>query len=280
LTSAFDFAEWALFLTTGFAILYALASLAGSKLDARTLAGENVWLKPLKFGLSAGLYVGTLFWAMSSFSPAYRDGTTAFLVAATASLCTLFGIIYIGIQAARGQASHFNVTTPFYSTMYSLMAVAAVGLVLSGAALGTMAIVDKAAAFSRPIRWSVGVGFPLSSLLTLLTALPMGGRRTHHVGLEPASAQRLPLFGWSLTVGDMRVPHFLATHLMQAAPLFAWVVIGVVDNDRVATGAVLGFCFAGAAFTLWIFRIVLAGRPFFTFAGRNPRVLASLSSGK
>jgi hypothetical protein len=39
-----------------------------------------------------------------------------------------FEIGYIFIQAARGEQSHFNLSTPFYSSMYSLMAAAAFGI--------------------------------------------------------------------------------------------------------------------------------------------------------
>ena len=30
-------------------------------------------------------------------------------------------------------------------------------------------------------------------------------------------------FGWSTTGGDLRVPHFFATHAMQALPLAGWL---------------------------------------------------------
>ncbi|HBY64177.1 MAG TPA: hypothetical protein DEH78_30515 [Solibacterales bacterium] len=259
-------ADGLLRLTTGFSLFYAAAALAGSMLDHRVINGENAWMKPLKFGVSTALYAGTLLWVAASLSAEWRHARSLFLIALTVCVSTLFELIYIGIQAGRGQPSHFNLSTPFHAAMYSLMAVAAVALVLSGGALGVVAFLDKHAAFSQPMRWGVALAFSMSTILTILTALTMGGRLTHHVGLEPLAALRLPVLGWSLTVGDLRVPHFLATHLMQSGPLFAWMIAGVT-SDRGGTGAVVCFCLAWAAVTLWVFRIVLAGRPFFAFLG-------------
>jgi hypothetical protein len=259
-------AERVLASTTGFTFIYTLAAIAACGMDGRTLGGEGVWLKPLKFGISTLLYLGTLLWTVSSLGADWRQGRALLWIAATASLTALFEILYIGIQAGLGQASHFNLSTPFHAAMYSLMAIAAVALVLSGGALGLVAFLDPAAALSKPMRWGTGLAFLLSTILTITTALTMGGRLTHHVGLEPAAALRVPLTSWSLTVGDMRVPHFLATHLMQAGPLFAWLAATTV-SDRVATAAVIGFCLAWAGLTLWVFRIVLGGRPFLAFLG-------------
>jgi hypothetical protein len=39
-------------------------------------------------------------------------------------------MLYILVQAACGEMSHFNNSTPFYSTMYSLMGAGAVLMVL------------------------------------------------------------------------------------------------------------------------------------------------------
>jgi hypothetical protein len=47
----------------------------------------------------------------------------------------------------------------------------------------------------------------------------MGGAFSHHIGDEPQDAPRMPITGWSLSVGDGRPAHFAATHMMQIMPL-------------------------------------------------------------
>jgi hypothetical protein len=66
--------------------------------------------------------------------------------------------------------------------------------------------------------------------------------------------------GWSLTGGDLRVAHFLATHMMQAIPIAAALMI------RVRSGFVARYVLQGFAvlWTVWVvaeFRAALSGQP-------------------
>jgi hypothetical protein len=248
--------------TIQFCLLYTLVALVGALFDNRLVNGERAWFKPFKFGVSIVVYLATVLWALRSLSAPWRQGKSASLFAATLGLCTIFELAWIGLQAARGQASHFNVSTPFYARMYSAMAFAAVALVLAGGGFGLLVMLDRTANLSRPLRTAVVYAFPASALLTLLTALTMGSRLSHFAGLESPSALHLPFTGWSLTVGDMRVPHFLANHLMQAAPAFAWLA-SKIASDRLASLAAASFTVLWTALTLWVFRTVLTGKPFF-----------------
>ena len=81
----------------------------------------------------------------------------------------------------------------------------------------------------------------------------------HWVG-TPSDAGGLPLVGWSTAGGDLRVPHFFATHAAQAVPLFAlaW------QRLRPASPAlsVTAFLTLYAAFTIAVFVQALMGLPF------------------
>jgi hypothetical protein len=61
------------------------------------------------------------------------------------------------------------------------------------------------------------------AVLTMIVAFTMGGRLDRYIGAT-AAGSRMPLTGWSLVGGDLRVPHFLATHSMQAVPLAGLVI--------------------------------------------------------
>lgn len=253
-------ADFLLRAMTGFCLVYAVAALVALFLDSRTIGDESVWLKPLKFGLSTALYLATLLWALGCLIDAWRQGQAVWWVAVVAVLCSLFELVYIGGQAAQGEASHFNAGTPFHAAMYGLMAVAAVLLVLCSGAIGVMAAIDIGASGPSPARWGVGLAFPLSAALTILTGLSMGGRMTHHVGAALEGAAQTPFTGWSLSIGDLRVPHFLAMHLLQVGPLFAWVASRVAG---VWVGAAAGvFCLLWSALTLWLLKLARDGKPF------------------
>jgi hypothetical protein len=247
--------------TVWFSLAYAAASMIGCALDGRLLQEENVWRKPLKFGVSTALHSGTMLWALMTFSPAWQQGKSVRLAAGVALMCALFELVYIGVQAARGEASHFNLTTPFHASMYFLMAVAAVALVVSGGAFGVVAFLDAKSALAPPIRYGIAVGFILSAVLTIVTGLTMGGRLPHYVGLEPPGVPRVPGTGWSLTVGDLRVPHFLGLHLMQSAPLAGYLVSRFTTN-MAGIAAVAVFCLVWTTAVIATFQLALAGRAF------------------
>jgi hypothetical protein len=73
---------------------------------------------------------------------------------------------------------------------------------------------------SPAMRLAGAGGLMLSGLATLLIAGYMSQRGAHWVG-TPSDAAGLPLVGWSTVGGDLRAPHFLATHAAQTVPLFA-----------------------------------------------------------
>lgn len=233
--------ERALWLTAVLSFCCALAALVASTADPRQLAGEGVWAKPMKFGLSTGLYAATLAWAVSALGFEARRSLAPRIACATASACSLFEIGYIAIQAARARPSHFNLSTPFHAAMYSLMAAAAIALVLCAAVVGLMALRDREMAVPQPVRWGIICSFLASAALSILTGLAMGGRLSHHAGLEPSGAARVPFTGWSLAAGDLRIPHFLGLHLMQAGPVFA-ALVGRIASGRLAAVLTAGFC--------------------------------------
>ena len=67
------------------------------------------------------------------------------------------------------------------------------------------------------------------------------------------------LTGWSREVGDLRVPHFFATHTMQIVPL-VWFAIAMVRTPPQGAGLVLtGLALAVTTAT---FVQALRGAPF------------------
>ena len=86
-------------------------------LDPRTLMGEPVWVKPLKFSVSIGLNGAALLWLVRR-SPATRFVRGAALLSA---LGLVVEQALIMLQAARGVRSHFNTDTAFDGAVFAGM---------------------------------------------------------------------------------------------------------------------------------------------------------------
>lgn len=226
LTSAPSPVRWhrpLLWVATAMVALTAVA-LVARFIDPREVTGLNPWDKPLKFALSTFIYAITWSWLIGQLNRGRR------LAAASGSVIAVMLAIEVAVitgAAAAGTTSHFNVTDALHTTMWSIMAasisilwvatfVAAVLLFLSG--LGDRA---RTVALRAGAVISI-VGLALGYLMTGPTAAQLndfqGIAGAHTVGLADGGPG-LPVLGWSTVAGDLRIPHFVGMHALQAIPL-------------------------------------------------------------
>ncbi|GAA2796681.1 hypothetical protein [Crossiella cryophila] len=199
----------------------AVVCLAGLVLDERTVLGAPLWLKPFKFAVSNALYGVTWAWLASLL------GRGAHRWCVLAAVIMVFDFAIILGQALRGRPSHFNLATPLDTVLYVAMGLAVVVLWLGTAALTLQVLRTPIADPGR--RWALRLGTGISLLglaMGGLMVLPRTGQSVpgpvigaHSVGV-PDSDPGLALTGWSSTGGDLRIPHFLGMHALQALPLF------------------------------------------------------------
>ena len=131
-------------------------------LDARTLNDVSVWSKPFKFSLSLVAYFLTLAWFAPLLPQRYYEGTVGRTLTVTAVTVSVFEMTYIVAQAARGEPSHFNVSTPFHAAMYSLMGFGATLLVLVCLWVGVRILLHQR--FASPLALASGLGLILTCL--------------------------------------------------------------------------------------------------------------------
>lgn len=246
----------------GWATALALASiplsLALLVLDPRVLDGEALWLKPLKFQISMAVLTGTLLLAVTASGLAASPWVRipAIAVAVTA----LYELTFLDIQAARGVRSHFNVDTLFDRIGGTIMAGGAGILVLGAALIGIAILVALASkgrsALDEPVLLALGLGLALGGWLGGYTGSAIGANGGPFVGA--AAGPFVPLMGWSLTGGDLRIAHFLGLHAMQALPLLALAVRTALPAPGPSLVVIAG---AGAwtALTLAAMRAAQAG---------------------
>ena len=238
-----------------------LPSTVAAGFDDRLLNGINVWIKPLKFQASAGVYLLTLgacFLALPRGADRRRSGRYV----VWASIVTAwFEVVYITIMAARGEASHWNFSSAFTGFMYTAMGAAALVLSSTSAVLGVMIARDRAVALDPALRHGLVAGLVLSFVLGAAFGVAMSAGQGHWVGGTPSDAQGLPLFKWSRDGGDLRVAHFFGLHAMHFIPAFAWLASRAAAAAR-ARALTYTFAAAFTVFTVLTFMQAMMGRPF------------------
>ncbi len=249
-----------LFAATGLLIALSLAvTIAAMAVDPRLFQGESVWIKPIKFQIALALYLLTL----AFFARWLPTGMTARrsyrLYAGFVVLAVLAELAWIGGAAMYGTASHFNLSTPTMERLYGLMGFFAVSLTSASLVYGVAIWRNPATGLARPLRLAVALGLVLTFVLTVWVAGAMASMPGHFIG-TPLTGATLPILGWSREVGDLRAPHFLATHAMHVLPIAGLIATGVL-RERAAIGAVWASAALFAGLVAVAFFGALAGAP-------------------
>lgn len=235
---------------TAFALLMLalmLPTLLALGVDERTLRGVNVWVKPLKFMASVGLFALTTAWFVGHLPAAVRQGRAVRALVWTLIATGGFEVGYITLQAALGQASHYNTGSLLHGLMYTLMGAAALALTATQPALAWLIWRHGDRGIAPAYRLAVILGLALTFVLGATVGLALGDR-------QPPAGAGLPLLGWHLGGGDLRPAHFLGIHAQQALP-----ALGAALMRLGARRAVVGVWAGAAAWTLlWLWAIVQA----------------------
>lgn len=212
------------------ALAGSLAAMAG---DSSTVLGAPAWLKPTKFHASSAIYTLTLAWIFTFLPDRRRLRATVGWITAVVLVLEV-GII--DLQAARGITSHFNAATARDAILFGIMGAAIV--VLWGAAIALTVALFRQPFADSAFGWALRLGMLITVigqasgfLMTVPTAARLEVARStglqvsgaHTVG-APDGGPGLPVTGWSREHGDLRVPHFIALHAVQALPALAWLL--------------------------------------------------------
>ncbi len=272
---AFDARRAAMHIALACGVL-ALPSLGALVVDARHLSGASVWAKPLKFQLSLALHWATVALLLGLLDPARQGLPLVRWALRIGAVATLVELLYIVLQAARGRASHFNNDTWLEALLYTaLMGTGALLIVATTAALG-VALWRHPRGGRRDAVWlGAALGLVLGSVFTLLVAVPLSSGAIAGpgpwVGGVRSNGAGLPLLGWSTTGGDLRVPHFVATHLLQALPLAGWLLARWAAAAHWplawAHAGVWGVALLGALLVALTFAQAVSGLPLWALGG-------------
>jgi hypothetical protein len=249
--------------TIAYAVLTVIC-LAAGLIDERNFQGVSVWDKPFKFALSIAVYFATLGWFANLMQPNYFNTLRGKLLTGVPVVCALLEMLYILVQGARGEPSHFNVSSPFYSVMYGLMGAGAALMVATCLWMGCSILRNRGANDIWVL--SVGIGLIGTFVLGGGFGFYLGGAEAHWISGETTDAGGLPLVNWSRSGGDLRVAHFFGIHAMQVIPCVGALLVWLRQRNRIGhlsaqvclTSVSLGF----AAFCIGTFIQALRGVPF------------------
>ena len=211
-----------------------IGAAVGLAVDPRIITGAPAWLKPAKFAVSITIYTVTLAWIFTLLPEWVR---TRRIIGWMTAITMLIEIAIIGGQARRGTTSHFNVGTVFDGVLFTIMGLAifvqTISTVAVAVALWRHRFEDRAMGWALRFGMVITiVGALTGGLMTRpttaqLEAARAGERMTiagaHTVG-APDGGPGLTGTGWSTDHGDLRVPHFVGLHALQALPLVALVL--------------------------------------------------------
>lgn len=226
--------------------------------DPRQLLGQNVWFKPLKFALSIGVYAVSLAWLIGQVRRLRRAANVFGTVTAVALVIEI--VIIVGAAVA-GTTSHFNVSTPLNTTLWVVMAASIAIVWIASFIVGIAVALNPGPDTARNVAVQAGVLLGLVGMgLAFLMTGPhedqinnfQGIVGAHAVGV-PDGGAGLPFLGWSTDGGDLRIPHFLGMHALQAIPLSLLVMewlsirVPVLRSQRVRLHLVVVAALAIAA---------------------------------
>ncbi|PZO76077.1 MAG: hypothetical protein DI629_16345 [Mesorhizobium amorphae] len=246
---------------SGLILLVALVPLGLAGItDARLVDGAPVWGKPFRFALALGVYLLTLAFFVGWMAPDARRSRLMRWTVWVGVAAIGFEQFWITWQAAHGEASHWNMSSPLAAAMWALMGVSAVILTLMAPVIGWLVWRRPLPDLAPVLRLGAVLGLLLTFPLTLLTAGTMAAHGAHLVG-GTGAGEALWFMGWSREVGDLRVGHFFATHALQALPLAAAGMMALgLPRDRL--GPVFGIAALYCGFVVFTFVQALMGWPF------------------
>lgn len=189
-----------------------------TKLTTAEVHSVNAWYKPFKFAFSIFSFAWTMAWYCH-----YLPDFNVQLYNWTIILLFGFVVLYIAFQAGRGELSHFNTTSPLYSALYSFMGIAATLVTIYTAYVGLLFFTHSFPELPNYYVWSIRLGILIFVIFSFEGAL-MGSRMNHSVGALNDNSNWF-IVGWSKTVGDLRVSHFIGMHALQVLPLLSFYLL-------------------------------------------------------
>jgi hypothetical protein len=225
----------------------ALFFIVLTKFTSTQVYNVNAFYKPFKFAFSTFLFSWAMAWYcyyLPDFDVQSFNWTIIILLG--------LEIIYISFQASRGQLSHYNLSTATTTALYSMMGLAASLVTLYTAYVGLLFFTNSFPNLPDFYVWSIRLGIIIFVVFSF-QGFFMRSRLNHSVGALNDNSNWF-IVGWSKTVGDLRVAHFIGMHALQILPLLSFYVFKT-------TKATIGISIVYGLLAVASFLQALQGKP-------------------
>lgn len=225
-----------------FSLLGILSCFVWLMIDTRLIVNESPSLKPLKFFLATFIFTVSWPW-VQNFFPSQNQEIFKWVNRVIFGGFTLEMILIIG-QGLRGVRSHFNSATWFDGLIFTTMGFTIFAVWLACLVVWIFAFKMNwlnPSVYGAALCWGLGL-FLLGSVSGYLMGKPkpdqimqlqaaqnpgeLGG---HLVGAKDGEGRKMPLTGWSLDVGDLRIAHFIGMHGLQIM-ILAYFTFGLTAS--------------------------------------------------
>ncbi len=199
----------------GVNFLLFLVLIIVSQYDTRTLFNINVWIKPMKFFISIGLFSWTMAWLLHHIESSGK----VFRISLVIVIMLAIELVIINGQAYRGVPSHFNIQSIMDAVLFQIMGIAI--LVNTIMVFWAYRLFAKYSQLPKGYYWSIRLGM-LIFILASLEGYIMAANLGHTIGAEDGQ-EGYVFLNWAKQYGDLRIAHFLGLHALQVVPLFGWL---------------------------------------------------------
>jgi hypothetical protein len=223
-------------------------ALALSQSTGTMVMGINAWIKPMKFFFSIWIFCWTMGWLLHYLQYKRRVRIYTWMVV----IVMIIEQVIISWQAANGRLSHFNITSPFYQSLFIIMGIAISVLTAWTGVMGYYFFKQQNFQVPMSYIWGIRLGIILFVIFSFEGGI-MASRLAHTVG-SADGGPGLPVVNWSTEFGDLRVAHFVGIHALQVLPLF-----GYYFARRSRTVQIFAACYF--IFTMFLFVLAFQERP-------------------
>lgn len=190
-------------------------------IDERMVDGINVWVKPLKFSASIGIYLLTLAFFAAWMRPGAMQTRPQRLAVVAVAVAVVYEMGWLIAASAHGVRSHFNMDGGLFMALYPLAGLFAFVLVIGPLAMGASVLRARPDAANPAMSEAIGLGLVLTFILTPLVAFPLSNPLAALGGSQFGYGEGY--FGWHMERGDLRAAHFFATHALHVIPALAFL---------------------------------------------------------